>query len=79
MKGLSVLSIGMVAVFIAVFTLFFIFDQITKFGNSCVATSNADALCSQFTGFTQSLIIILLIISGFVIIITATAYILLSY
>lgn len=79
MKGLSALAIGMAAVFIAVFTLFFIFDQITKFGNECVATSNADTLCKQFTGFTQSILIVILIIAAFMIIISATAYILLSY
>jgi len=78
MKGISAVLIGLAAVFIAVFTLFYIFDQIQKLGDSCANGTTTSALCKQFTGFTQSLLIIILIIAGFVIIITATAYILLS-
>ena len=78
MKGLSPAIFGMAAVFVAIFTLFFIFDQIQKFADACAASPDSSALCKQFTGFTQSLLIIILIIAGFVIIITATAYILLS-
>jgi len=78
MKGISAVVIGLAAVFIAVFTLFYIFDQIQKLADSCAASPGANPLCSQFTGFTQSILIVVLIIAGFVVIITATAYILLS-
>ena len=78
MKGISPAMFGLMAVFIAVFTLFFIFDQIQKLGDNCAANPGYNSLCSQFTGFTQSLLIVILIIAGFVIIITSTAYILLS-
>jgi hypothetical protein len=78
MKGVSAVFIGLATVFIAVFALFFIFDQIQKLADSCAADPTFSALCKQFTGFTQSLLIVILIIAGFVIIITATAFILLS-
>lgn len=74
----SPILIGLAAVFIAIFTLFYIFDQISHLADSCAANVNVSQLCKQFTGFTQSIIVVVLIIAGFVIIITATAYILLS-
>jgi hypothetical protein len=79
MKGLSPVIIGLAAVFVAVFTLFYIFDQIQKLADGCAKNIELNPLCKQFTSFTQSVLIIVLIIAGFVIIITATAYILLSY
>ena len=78
MKGIIPLIIGMAAVFIAVFTLFFIFDQIQKFADSCAKQAVPVGICKEFTGFTESILIIILIIAGFVIVISATAYILLS-
>jgi hypothetical protein len=78
MKGISVVFIGLATVFVAVVTLFYIFDQIQKLADDCAANPTFNILCKQFTGFTQSLLIIILIIAGFVIIITATAFILLS-
>jgi hypothetical protein len=78
MKGISPVVFGLVTVFVAIFTLFYVFDQIQKVADSCATDVTANALCKQFTGFTQSILIVVLIIAGFVIVITATAYILLS-
>jgi len=78
MKGISPIVFGLAAVFVAVFTLFYIFDQIQKLSDSCAKDPTVNNLCRQFTGFTKSILIIILIIAGFVIIISATAYILLS-
>jgi len=78
MKGVSPVIFGLGAVFVAVFTLFFIFDQIQKLADNCAKTAVPTGICRQFTGFTQSLLIIILIIAGFVIVISATGYILLT-
>jgi len=78
MKALTAVAFGLAAVFIAVFTLFYVFDQIQKLAASCANPDTATALCKQFTGFNESILIVVLIIAGFVIVITATAYILLS-
>jgi D-alanyl-lipoteichoic acid acyltransferase DltB (MBOAT superfamily) len=78
MKGVSKVAVGMVTVFVAVFALFWIFDTIQKFADQCKTDPSTSPVCSQLTSFTLSMILILLIVGGFVIMITATAYILLS-
>lgn len=78
MKGISKVAIGLGTVFIAVLTLFWLFDNIQKFADKCKVDATSSPACSQLNSFTLSMLIILLVIGGFVIMITATAYILLS-
>lgn len=78
MKGVSKVVVGMTTVFLAVFVLFWLFDTINKFADQCTTDPTTSPVCSQLTSFTLSMILILLIVGGFVIMVTATAYILLS-
>jgi len=77
MKGLSKAWVGLITIFISVFTLFFLFDSIQKLADRCKAGETLP-VCQQLNSFTLSMLVILLIIGGFVITITATAYILFS-
>lgn len=67
--------IGMVAVFIATLTLFFIFDSIQKLADQC-ETNPKMKICKQLTGPSFPLIIILLLILGLVSVVLIVAYIL---
>ena len=68
--------VGLATIFVSVFTLFFIFNSLGDLAASCKVENKP--VCNQFTGFTQSMIIVLLVISGFVIMATATMYIMFS-
>jgi len=77
MKGISKIWIGLITIFVSIFALFFLFDNIQKLADRCKA-GEILVVCKQLNSFTLSMVVILLIIGGFVITITATAYILLS-
>jgi len=78
MRGISKVTTGLATIFIAVITLFWLFHSINQIADKCKEDPSFSPACSQLNSFTLSMLIILLIIGGFVIIITATAYILLS-
>jgi D-alanyl-lipoteichoic acid acyltransferase DltB (MBOAT superfamily) len=78
MRGISKVVIGVATILIAIFTLFWLFDNIQKIADKCKEDISYSPACSQLNSFTLSMLIILLIIGGFVVMITATAYILLS-
>ena len=68
--------IGIATIFVSIFMLFFVFNSLEQLADSC--KTDPQPICQQFTGFTHSMIIILLIIGGFVITVTATMYIIMS-
>jgi len=70
--------VGLATVFIAAFTLFFIFHSLEKISLQCKADPSHSILCNQLSGFSMSMLIVLLIIGGFVITISATAYIMMA-
>lgn len=70
--------LGIATIFIAAFSLFFIFHSIEKTLAECKTNPNYSPVCNQLDGFTLTVLVVLLIIGGFVITLTATAYILLS-
>ncbi|MEM5854004.1 MAG: hypothetical protein QXS37_03105 [Candidatus Aenigmatarchaeota archaeon] len=70
--------LGALAVFVATFMLFYIFDNINKLAEECKTEVLKSPICEQFSGFTLSMLVLLLIISGFIFVILTTAYILLS-
>ena len=74
--SLKPLIIGMIAVFIATFTLFFIFDSIQKLADRC-QTEKLE-ICDQLRGPSLTLIIILLLIMGLVFVILVIVYILIT-
>jgi hypothetical protein len=75
--GQSRIALSLLTVFIATFTLFYIFDSLEKLANECSKGEHLP-VCESLTGFTFPMIVLLLIIGGFVIIISAVFYILLS-
>ena len=78
MIGSTRVIIGLLVVFIAIFMIFYIFDSMQKLGEKCKVPELRTDICDKLTGPTQVMIIILLIIAGFIIMVVATAYILLS-
>ncbi len=70
--------IGLATIVVAAFSLFYIFHSLETFSTQCKANPEFSPICNKFNGFTASMLIILLIVGGFVVTITATAYILLS-
>ena len=69
---------GFATIFIAAFLLFFIFHSLEQLSLQCQADPSFSPICTQLTGFSMSMLIVLLIIGGFVLMISATAYIMLS-
>ncbi|MEM5773215.1 MAG: hypothetical protein QXL86_03275 [Candidatus Aenigmatarchaeota archaeon] len=72
------IAYGLLTVFVATFMLFYIFDNINKLAEKCKTETPKSFVCEQFSGFTLSMLVILLIIGGFIFMILTTAYILLS-
>jgi len=78
MLGSTKVIIGLGVVFISVFMLFYIFDSLQKLSEKCKVPETRTGICERLTGPTEAMIIILLIVAGFIIMIMATAYILLA-
>lgn len=70
--------IGLATIFVAAFALFFIFHSLEQLSLQCKAGTQPLPICDKMNGFTISMLIVLLIIGGFVMTITGTAYVLLS-
>lgn len=70
--------VGLATVFVAVFALFFIFHTLEQLAAQCKEDPSSSPLCGQLNMFSMSMLIVLLIIGGFVVTITATAYIMIS-
>lgn len=75
MKKNFYVYMGLATVFLAVFTLLFIFDNIEAMSAKCRANPDFSPVCGQMTGFTLTMMVVLLIIGGLVITVSATAYI----
>ena len=78
MNAMKKIALGLSAVFIATFMLFYIFDSINKLAEKCKTEEPKSFVCQQFSGFTLSMLVVLLIIGGFLFVILTTSYILLS-
>ncbi len=78
MKPETHLIIGLLTVFIATFMLIYVVQNIENITRECKKTGTQLTVCRRITGFTFPVIVSLLIISGFIIIICVTTYILLS-
>lgn len=76
MRGV-VVALSILIVFIASFTLFYIFDSLNKIAERCEAGEELE-VCKLLSGFSFAMLIILLVIGGFVLIICATGYLMIS-
>jgi len=74
--GQTHIMLGLVTIFISIAALFFVFYNIEILAEKCKTEDTP--LCRQLSGFTMSMIIVLLIVGGFVITISATVFIMLS-
>jgi len=74
--GQTHVFMGLVTIVVAIAALFFIFYQLEQLADSCKV--KVEPICSQLSGFTMSMLIVLLMVGGFVITITATVFILMS-
>lgn len=68
---------GIVTVFIAAFMLFFIFYNLENVANVCKGSS-PPSYCSKLSPNTFGFLVMILIMAGFVLIISITAYILIT-
>jgi len=67
--------LAFLVMFFSVFGLFFIFDHLNKIAEECQKGRLDVAVCKSFTGFGMNVIIVLLIIAGFVLVISSTFFI----
>lgn len=70
--------LGLATIFIAAFALFFIFHSLEQLSTQCKTDPASSPICDKMNGFTLSMLIILLIVGGFVMTISGSAYIMLS-
>jgi hypothetical protein len=78
MSGMTKIAFGLLTVFMATFMLFYIFDNLNKLAERCKTEEPKSFICNQLTGFTLSMLIVLLVIGGFLFVILLTSYLLLS-
>jgi hypothetical protein len=61
--------------FFSVFGMFFIFDNLNKIAEQCQMGQINQAVCKNFNGFGMNIIIVLLIMAGFILVISSTFFI----
>lgn len=69
--------IAFLIVFIAVFTLFYIFDNLQKLGEKC--KTETTEMCEKLKGLSVPVLIVLLMVGGLSLIVCSVAYILLTF
>lgn len=69
--------IALIIVFVAIFTLFYIFDNLQKISNRC-QTEKSD-LCDQLGGVSIPVLVILLMVGGLSLIVCVVSYITLTF
>ena len=74
--GQTHIVLGLVTIFVAIAALIFVFYNIEALAERCKVEEMP--MCEHLSGFTMSMIIVLLIVGGFVITISATVFIMLS-
>jgi len=67
--------LAFLVMFFSVFGLFFIFDNLNKIAEQCQKGLLSQAICRNFTGFGMNVIMVLLIIAGFILVISSTFFI----
>lgn len=73
MRMVTVLAF--LVMFFSVFGMFFIFDHLNKIAEQCQKGQLSPTICRSFTGFGMNVIIVLLIVAGFILVISSTFFI----
>ncbi|MEM5815666.1 MAG: hypothetical protein QXL14_01305 [Candidatus Aenigmatarchaeota archaeon] len=61
--------------FFSIFGLFFIVDSLNKIAENCEKNLISPSICNSFTGFGMNIVLVLLIIGGFILILSSTVFI----
>lgn len=61
--------------FFSLFGLFFIIDSLNKLAEACQQKLVPMTVCKNFTGFGMNVLLVLLIIGGFILILSSTIFI----
>lgn len=61
--------------FFSIFGLFFIIDSLNKIAEQCQKGTISKNVCEKFTGFSLNMLLVLLIIGGFILILSITIFI----
>ncbi|MEM5815345.1 MAG: hypothetical protein QXD89_02565 [Candidatus Aenigmatarchaeota archaeon] len=64
--------------FFSLFGLLFIFDSLNKLAEKCQKGLIQKHICSSFTGFSMNILLVLLILGGFILILSTTIFILIK-
>jgi hypothetical protein len=73
MRTITILAF--LVMFFSAFGILFIFDNLNKIAEECQKGLLNPTVCRNFTGFGMNVIMILLIIAGFVLVISSTFFI----
>ncbi len=76
-SGQAHLAFAVAAVFVATFTLLYIFTAISQTADSCKTNPSRD-VCMVFNGIGLPIIVLVVIIAGLILTILTVAYILIS-
>jgi hypothetical protein len=74
--GQSHLALGILVIIVSIVALFYVFYSLQSLADRCKTEDMP--ICKQLSGFTMSMLIVLLMVGGFAITISATAFIMLS-
>lgn len=69
--------IALIIVFVAIFTLFYIFDNLQKISSNC-QTEKSD-LCDQLSGISIPVLVVLLMVGGLSLIVCVVSYVTLTF
>jgi len=69
--------IALIIVFVAIFTLFYIFDNLQKISSNC-QTEKSD-LCDQLNGISIPVLVVLLMVGGLSLIVCVVSYVTLTF
>ncbi len=69
--------IALIIVFVAVFTLFYIFDNLQKVSSNCQVEKSD--LCNQLSGISIPVLVVLLMVGGLSLIVCVVFYITLTF
>jgi hypothetical protein len=67
--------LAFLVLFLSVFGIFFIFDNINRIAEECQSGLLNQAICESFTGFGINVIVVLLIVGGFILVVSSTFFI----
>lgn len=78
LKSKLYIYVGLLTIFIATFSIIFIFINVERIMSMCDTDPSYSSACGQLNGFTSTVLMLLLTVGGMIITLSVTAYILVS-